>query len=295
MEKVTYTNTNGEQLVFTNTLPFLLNEKEGFDTVANDMVTETFYKQDGANLIDQKLAIRNLTLECTVIGKSKEDYLKYRRDIIRILNPKIAGTILYENDVGAYQIDVIPEFVPKFGDNEVKGIRRLAPFTIILKALDPYWTDKSEIDAEIPMAREEALLEFPLEITNDFEFSRLIAGDVIEIQNNGDVSVGAVFTINVNGILKNPRLYNVLTQEYFALNGTFVTGTKIRISTLRGKKRVEEDTGDGQGYRNIMTKRKVESTFLQIETGINYLQLQADEGVEFTTSFIRFEPKILGV
>ena len=163
----------------------------------------------------------------------------------------------------------------------------------MLLALDPYWTDKSEIDAEIPMAGEENLFEFPLEITDNFEFSRLVAGDVIEIQNNGDVAVGAVFTINVNGILVNPRLYNVITQEHFALNGTFTNGTRLRISTLRGNKRVEQD--DGDGWYNIMTKRQVESKFLQIERGVNYLQLQADEGVDFTTSYIRFEPKILGV
>ena len=66
----------------------------------------------------------------------------------------------------------------------------------------------------------------------------------------------------------------------------------MRISTVRGKKRVEQE--DADGWYNIMTKRKIESTFLQIDRGINYLQLQADSGVEFTTSYIHFEPKILG-
>ena len=167
------------------------------------------------------------------------------------------------------------------------------PFSVTLKALDPYFTDKSEIDAEIPMARIEPMFEFPLNITNNFEFAKLIAGDVIEIQNNGDVSVGAVFTINANGPLVNPRIYNVITQQYFALKGTFMTGTILRISTVRGKKKVEQN--DGDGWFNIMTKRKVESKFLKIDRGINYLQLQADSGVKFTTSYIKFEPKILGV
>lgn len=293
MREIIYTNTDGEQVRLGSRKPYLLTDFEGFDSPDNIIYSSENYNLDGEEYRTQRLDVRNITLNGQVIGEDRKTHLFYRRELIKVFNPKIAGTLRYENDIGVYEIDVIPEFPPTINANDLKGQPRTKPYQIVLKALDPYWTDKSEIDAEIPMAREENLFEFPLEITNDFEFSRLIAGDVIEIQNNGDVAVGAVFTINVNGILVNPRLYNVITQEYFALNGTFTTGTKLRISTVRGKKRVEQD--DGDGWYNIMTKRKVESTFLQIDRGINYLQLQADSGVEFTTSYIRFEPKILGV
>lgn len=291
MEKIIYTNTENETVVLSMTPPFLLQSKEGFSSVDNDITSESIYKQDGEQFIDATLSVRNLFITGMLMGDHKESYFELRRSLIKAFNPKLAGALTYTNGFGTYQIDVIPELAPSFNEND--GGSYYKAFDISLKALDPYWTDKSEIDAEIPMAKIEPMLTFPLEITPDFEFAQLIAGDVIEIHNNGDVAVGAVFTINVGGPLVNPRLYNVLTQEYFALNGTFVTGTKLRISTLRGKKRVEQD--DGAGWYNIMTKRKVESRFLQLEKGINYLQLQADSGVEFTTSYIRFEPKILGV
>jgi len=293
MEKITYRNTNGLEIVFSKEPPFLFSTKEGFDGLENIIVEQRNYNQDGATLVSTQLDVRELTINGEIWASNKDEIREYRKELIKVFNPRLAGSLLYENNVGTYQIDVIPEIAPSMNESTYLNVKQLDSFTIVLKALDPYWTDKSEIDAEIPMAREENLFEFPLEITDNFEFSRLIAGDVIEIQNNGDVAVGAVFTINVNGILVNPRLYNVITQEYFALNGTFATGTRLRISTVRGKKRVEQD--DGDGWYNIMTKRKVESTFLQIDRGINYLQLQADEGVEFTTSYIRFEPKILGV
>lgn len=294
-EKITYTNTDGLQMVFSSEPPFLYSTKDGFETPENIVNLQRSYGQDGATQLNAQVDVRELSINGIIKGKDKADLAFYRRQLIQVLNPKVAGTLTYENEHGTYELDVIPQFAPQINEGAYVNSPSIDEYRLMLLALDPYWTDKSEIDAEIPMAREENLFEFPLEITNEFEFSRMIAGDVIEIQNNGDVAVGAVFTINANGILKNPRLYNVITQEYFALNGTFTTGTKLRISTLRGKKRVEEDTGDGQGYKNIMTKRKVESTFLQIDRGINYLQLQADEGVEFTTSYIRFEPKILGV
>lgn len=293
MEKITYTNTDGESIVLSEKQPYMLTGKEGFNSVENEIISQKGYEQDGETLVSQSLSVRNITLDGIVVGKTKSELLTYRREMIRIFNPKIAGSLVYQNDNGTYQIDCIPEFPPTIQEQELKGIRVAKPYKIILKALDPYFTDKSEIDAEIPMARIEPMFSFPLEITKNFEFARLIAGDVIEIQNNGDVAVGAVFTIDVNGPLVNPRLYNVITQDYFALKGTFMTGTKLRISTVRGKKKVEQN--DGDGWFNIMTKRKVESKFLQIDRGINYLQLQADSGVKFTTSYIKFEPKILGV
>ena len=292
-EKITYTNTDGLQVVFSSEPPFLYSTKEGFETPENIIGLQRNYGQDGATQLNAQVDVRELSINGIIKGENKSDLAHNRRLLIQTLSPKLAGTLLYENEHGAYELDVIPQFAPQINEGTYVSAPSIEEYRVMLLALDPYWTDKSEIDAEIPMAREENLFEFPLEITDDFEFSRLIAGDVIEIQNNGDVAVGAVFTINVNGILKNPRLYNVITQEYFELNGTFTTGTRLRISTVRGKKRVEQD--DGDGWYNIMTKRKVESTFLQIERGINYLQLQADEGVEFTTSYIRFEPKILGV
>lgn len=291
MEKIIYTNTENETVVLSMTPPFLLKSKGGFSSVDNDITSGKIYKQDGQQFIDATLSVRNLFMTGMLMGESKESYFGLRRSLIKAFNPKLAGVLIYMNGLGTYQIDVIPELAPSF--NESDGGSYYRAFDISLKALDPYWTDKSEIDAEIPMAKIEPMLTFPLEITPDFEFAQLIAGDVIEIHNNGDVAVGAVFTINVGGPLVNPRLYNVLTQEYFALNGTFVTGTRLRISTLCGKKRVEQN--DGDGWYNIMTKRKVESKFLQLKKGSNYLQLQADSGVEFTTSYIKFEPKILGV
>lgn len=293
MERIIYTNTEGESIIFSNTPPFILSEKEGFESVDNNIISTTGYDQDGESLVSQNLDVRNLTIGGSILGVDKEEYLTMRRELIRVFNPKIAGYISYTNDIGTYEIDCIPEFLPRINEQDYKGSKRAKTFTLSLKALDPYFTDKSEIDAEIPMARIEPLFSFPLEITKNFEFARLIAGNVIEIQNNGDVTVGAVFTIDVNGPLVNPRLYNVITQDYFALKGTFMTGTKLRISTVRGKKKVEQN--DGDGWYNIMTKRKVESKFLQIDRGINYLQLQADSGVKFTTSYIKFEPKILGV
>lgn len=290
MEKITYTNIDGEEIILWNRPPYTLNFKRGFAAAENLIHSQRVYGMDGRQIISQQTDARELMVRGYVNYDSHDELLELRQEMIRVFDPKRSGTLTYENNIGTYEIDVIPEIPPYFNEDEIT-IRQ--PYEIVMQALDPYWKDKSEIDSEIPMSKVYPKMTFPLNLTPDFEFARLVAGDVIEIQNNGHVAVGAVFTITVNGPLVNPRLYNVVTQEYFALNGTFMTGSKLRISTVRGQKRVEQD--DGDGWYNIMTKRKVESKFLQIDKGINYLQLQADEGVEFTTSFIKFEPKILGV
>lgn len=290
MKELRYTNTENKSIEISMKPPFLLQNMEGFGPIVNEIATTKSFGTDGEVFNHSQLGVRDIVIEGTILAESSEQLAEFRRSFTKVFNPKITGSLDYMDHGKQYTIDVLVEHGANFELDELAITQK---FQLILKALDPLWTDKSEIDAEIPMAREENLMEFPLEITDNFEFSKLIAGDVIEITNNGDVATGAVFTINVSGILINPRLYNVITQEYFALNGTFTPGTQLRISTLRGQKKVEQN--DGEGFYNIMTKRKVESTFLQIGRGINYLQLQADEGVAFTTSYIRFEPKVLGV
>ena len=291
MEKIVYINSNNVRIQFSSAPPFVLQSKEGFSEAGNDITSSKLFQQDGEQLVDASLSVRNLAISGTALGENREDYLQLRKNLIKAFNPKLAGTLVYTSDIGEYQIDVIPENAPVFKESD--GGVYDKPFEIMLKALDPYWIDKSEINTEIPMARIEPIMEWPLEISAAYEFAQLIAGDIIEVWNNGDVAVGAVFTITVGGPLVNPRIYNVLSQEYFAFNSTFVAGAQLRISTVRGSKRVEQN--DGAGWYNIMTKRNVASTFLQLETGVNYLQLQADSGVELTYSYIEFEPKIVGV
>ena len=143
MEKLVYTNTNGESLVFSNAKPFILSTKDGFSSVENIITSQKNFGQDGETFVSHNLATRNISFGGTIVAQDKSTLLSHRRSLVRVFNPKLAGTLCYENDNGSYEIDVIPEFAPVIGENDLQGFRNMKPYNVTLKALDPYWSDTS--------------------------------------------------------------------------------------------------------------------------------------------------------
>lgn len=293
MEAITYTNSENESIELSNVEPYVLMSKEGFESVENIVNSTPLYELDGEAYISSKLSIRNLDIGGLILAENETEKTEYRNQIIRIVNPKIAGKLTYKNNVGTYDIDVIPEFAPKFDESALAGSTRTNVFQLTLKALDPYWRDKSVYDSLIPLSKVENKFKFPLILSDEFVFASLVSGEIISIENSGSVAVGGVFTLKIKGDVTNPRIYNVLTQEYFGFEGSYQNGTSFRVSTLRGNKKVEK-TVDGV-TTNAMSERMIGSSFLQLLKGENYLQLQADSEVNLVVGELNFTPLVLGV
>lgn len=292
MEKLVYTNTNSESLVFSSAKPFILSTKDGFSSVENIITSQKNFGQDGETFVSHNLAVRNISFSGTIVGKDKSELLSHRRSLVRVFNPKLAGTLYYENDNGHYQIDVIPEFAPVIGENDLQGFRNMKPYSITLKALDPYWSDTSLTDGLIQLSTVEPLFSFPLDITENYVFATAKSGEIIKVTNNGDISVGGVFRLKLAVTVVNPKIYNIYTQEFFGFTGTYTSGTLLEISTVRGNKYVRKFTTT---WENAMSERTVGSTFLQMDLGDNYIQIQATSGVEGCLGELEFTPKIMGV
>ncbi|MGE7365702.1 phage tail domain-containing protein [Desemzia incerta] len=289
-EKLRYLNSEGEELVFWDKAPFYYEKKEGFDAVETNVNTFRNYNQDGESLLSKNLGVRNPIIEGTVIGETLEEFYELRKKMISVLNHTLSGTLIYENNNGSYEIDVIPEIVT-FVENEFEV--RTQDYRITWLALDPYWRDSTFYNSLIPLSTVVGKLEFPLFITNEFEFATITSGDIIEIKNNGDVEVGAIFYMRFVGSVVNPRIYNVLTQEYFGFEGTFTPDAEFKISTIKGAKEVVK-THVGKSS-NAMSSRIQDSTFLTLRKGTNYLQVQAESGTNATLVDVSFKPLVLGV
>lgn len=290
MEVIKYRNTEGDEAYIGPSSPYYLTSKEGFGAVDNILTTQKTFGIDGDILIGESLEAREIRIEGTVVRNSLSSLAEDRRELIRIFNPKTAGTIFYELFDNKYMIDVRIEHAPIFrkGDNQ-----ELEHFEVRLRALDPYWRDTSVYDSLIPLSKVENKFTFPLILTEKFVFASFISGEIIEVDNSGSVEVGGVFKLKLNGEVTNPRIYNVLTQEYFGFNGTYPSGTEFEISTVRGKKRVTRTLDNVT--TNAMSERMPESVFLQIRKGANYFQIQAEDEVNLVMGTLNFTPLVLGV
>lgn len=287
---IKYINTEKTEVVLNNRPPFFITKIEGFDAVDNVISSVVNYGQDGETVTGQRYAVRDLTIEGTITADSDKELQQLKREITKAFVRDLAGTLYYSRHDKEYMIDVLIERAPKFIDTETNFAEN---YMIQLTAMNPYWMDTSFYDSLIPLSRVVNLFEFPLNITENFEFATISSGEIIEIENNGDAAVGAIFFMEFIGAVKNPRIYNVLTQEYFGFNGDFTPADKFELSTEQGNKYVKKINAGVE--TNAMPDRMTDSTFLMLKKGMNYLQVQADEGVSSTLVNVKFRPRVIGV
>src|SRR5699024_8603476 len=106
LQRVTYTNSRGDSIVFSSEPPFVLSKIEGLGDVDADVQTQKSPYQDGISYIDTILEPRFIEMEISVVGPNIEDK---RRHLARVMNPKLYGTFKYENNTVVRQIEGINE------------------------------------------------------------------------------------------------------------------------------------------------------------------------------------------
>ncbi|KRM79469.1 hypothetical protein FC84_GL001649 [Lapidilactobacillus dextrinicus DSM 20335] len=291
MYEIIYTNADGVQVSFSARPPFVVISKQGFGSVENTITTEKQYGLDGAILVSEQLDTRDLTIKGEAVGISPQDLDMLRKELIGVLNPKVAGTLTYRAFNNEYSIDVLVVKAPEM-DDPIKNITET--FTATFLALDPYWQDMSVYNSLIPLAVATKKHHFPLEIVANYEFATLKSGEIVPVENNGDVAVGGTFYITLGAEASDPEIYNVLTQQFFRFKGAYPAGTRFKLVTTRGKKEAIMTTPSGVDS-NAMPLRDPNSTFLQLEKGNNYFQVKASSGIGNVIVQLDFQPLVGGI
>lgn len=288
---VTYKNTNGKELVLGRFAPFFMLSFSGFGTPENNVVSQNLFGIDGAQKIAQQLNVRDMEVIMRIMARNFDDLQHLKRTAISVLNPSLAGTIIYTTPNGKYEIDVeVIKGIDEAEDNTATTQKASLQF----RALDPYWRDRSFYNNLIPLSHVRNLFKFPVNIVEKFKFAEMIPGEIITIENEGDAQVGAVFTMSFTKVVENPKIYNIRTQEYFGFNKTFNAGDKVTINTIRNQKRVLFKPNGGEEV-NAMSMRMQGSTFLVLNQGNTYLQIQATSGLEGIIANLDYSPLVLGV
>lgn len=125
------------------------------------------------------------------------------------------------------------------------------------------------------------------------------ASMIKEIQNlNGVDGIGMKIVMSTNGTVVNPYVYLVETGEQIAV------GTASNQYTLTGDAQVEIDTTTGKksivqiedGVETRITEYlDPDSSFFQLQAGINTIGYNADSGAEFLSVHIEYKMRFLGV
>lgn len=216
------------------------------------MKSKTILGEDGATKMRQ----------ITVGIHGKAQALELRRRMLKIFNPELSATLVYEYGGFKCVIDCRAYGEPKILKKEV-----LYEFDLQIECLNPFWREEEETKEDI--ASWVAAWHFPCVIEKDSTKSMIYGyraeSVIVDCYNEGDVSTGMRIRFTALGTVSNPILLNVDTEEFIQINATMKTGDVIEINTKYGSKgaKLIRDGVETDYFRYI----DVDSTFMQLAIG----------------------------
>lgn len=289
-----------ESLLLTNTvtLQSILFDRDDSDFVLDEVDlgvvngTHHSYKyvnQIGIYINSTTLEQRTVSIKGYVIG---DDYglLEENKNILnRFINPLQSVDIIV---LDKYRLTFKPDYSIKYSAPYKDNNEVLCKFLIQGTCPDPLFTTLGEQSAVIGTVKK---FHFPLIIPQNVGILMGLRTSslFLNLNNTGDVATGMIIEFTCTSSVKNPKLINVDTQEFIQIDKTIVPGEKIVVSTISGEKYIR-GTIDGVesnyfGYLNY------ESTWLQLNTGLNTLKYDADDNLTGLKVSVSFLPRLLEV
>lgn len=292
-EKLIFTNERGESLELGLDSIYHCNiskDVTGIAGVKNVLYSANSMGQHGDTYVGQRIEARDIEIVGHINTRDKAQALQLRRTMLKILNPELDGTLLYEYGGFRRIINCRTHGEPKVDRKEV-----LYEFVIPLESLNPFWREEDETKEDI--ASWVAAWHFPCVIEQDNPKSMIFGyraeSVIVDCYNEGDVSTGMRIRFTALGTVTNPILLNVDTGEYMQLNVTMQTGDVIEVNTKYGSKgaKLVRDGVESDYFRYV----DVDSTFMQLAIGDNNFRYDAAGGVNSLEVAIFYNAEYLGV
>lgn len=286
IEILTYTNERGESVAFSHASVYHTNRVSGLSDVRNAIYSINSMGQDGDTYLGNRIESREIEIVGSIKERNKDQMREYRRRLNRVLNPQYAATLTYQYGDFVRVIDCKVDNAPVFTRKAI-----FQDFTIQLLCLNPFWRKESKTRDDI--ATWIGGLEFPVEIVPGWEIGYRQPSLIVNVYNDGDVQAGIRVEFRALGMVTNPALLNVDTQEFIKLNYTMEAGDTLTVSTGYGEKEVTLKHGGivTDAFRYL----DVDSSYLQLSVGDNLFRYSAEGNLENLEVSIYHDDLYLGV
>ena len=285
-EKLTYISGDSSVVFATNknSSPYWWNDADGLDGLDNNIFSIKGSGQDGETLTGQNLQARVITVDGQMLKNANA-----RQQLIRVVNPKNTGKLVYENGEITRWIPCAIKKSP-----EIARDGAFPKFQVEFYCPYPFWREgNGENQNIVDIALWVPSFEFELEIIGDgFEFGYRSPSLIVNVNNQGDIDTGMLIEFRATGSTSNPSLVNINTQEFLSLTCAMQAGDVIRIATGYGQKRAELTRGGV--ITNIFNLVDADSTWLQLAVGDNLMRYDATE-TDNIEAVIYYDSAYLGV
>lgn len=273
--------------------PGFLLKSVDWGTIKSTHHTYRYVNQVGKTVTGTSLETRDITIEGWIVATNETSMSLYKRTLNRFVNPQEAIDLFYKE----YTIRFLPDETVKYSINYAENNEILCKFQIVGTCPHPMFSDKDE--QRSTFAATTAHFRFPMILSTSLPeggitFGKRTESLIASVVNTGAVPVGIRILFKANGVVKNPRLINVGTQEWLALNKTLIADEEILINTKVGEKGIKGRIGNTE-YTNYYMYKDLDSTWLQLDLDKNLFRYDADEGLDNLEVFVYFHNQFLEV
>ncbi len=286
IESIVLTNLILEQSIAINqdNGPYWLNEVD-FGQVQNTIHTFKFVNQVGETIYNTSLEARPISISGWVAAWDREDVIRLKKQLNHFINPKH----LIDAYTNGMKIQFQPQTSIQYSPTYQENNEVLSKFLITGYCPYPMFTD--ETPRTVSVAYTEKKFRFPLIIPKNkgILFGIRHPSLIAEVTNNGDMPIGYTIEFRASGNVVNPSLIDIGSQQFIKINKTLVSGETVTINTREGYRQIKGSIGTNK-ETNYFKYRTFDSSWLQLEQGINYLRYAADDGIDLLEVYIQYEP-----
>lgn len=270
--------------------------------------TYTYPGQIGVSISSTNIREREITISGFAFyvvsnpereGMTYEEYVKYgyekilkKKDILnKIINPEDYVRIT----VGEYYIDGKPDSSVRFGDTEETNNQFFCKFFISIYCENPMFKKKTimqtMLSGNIPK------FHFPLVFTKE---KGIIFGirkkyQLIEVENEGSIKIGAIITFKSKGVVANPAIENLQNGQKIVINKTLQEGEEVVINTNDGPEKGIKGFVDGQEL-NYFKYWDFENNWMKFNPGTSLLGYSVQsENESLLEVYVELNPVKFGV
>lgn len=227
--------------------------------------TFNFPTQIGSYISSSSLEDREVSFFGYVLGGNIQDLRRKKRLLSAFFNPlhdieiQAAGYSLF----GKAQANIV------YGKEYPENNTAFCKFTISLLCNQPLWQTSKPLSMNIAVLQPG--WKFPWIMVNEKGkgtiFGKRRRALLQQLTNSGATSVGAVITIHALGIVNNPELKLVETQEFIHINKTLSEGEDIVISTVDGERYICGRKDENSPWESYLEYLDLDSSWVQLPVG----------------------------